>query len=381
MIGFPSDGGLVGSGVTGTSALGLSAVWRCLDILSNGVSQLPWREYRGNLELPASRLVNRPQADRTRREWTSLVVSTLALYDIVYLLHVGGEDAEGIPTALWPLAPGTVQPVIAYDTEWSDIIPPDEYYVGQTRVPASQLTILRRSPQPGISDQSSGVIKLARITFAAAIAAEGFSSRYWQGGGATNGYLTTEANMPSSVAEEFSTRWAERRTRGPDYTPVLTGGLKWASTGADPTTESAVEARRELVADIGRYFGMPTRLLNAPTGDSETYTSTPAANQDLVRYSLQNFIGAIEDGITDLLPGGRHLVIDPERLTRGTLLEQAQAYQLLTGGKAVMAVDEVRERLGLGPVESPDELNPPATEGASSGMPMAVDARARIGRS
>src|SRR6185369_15242213 len=107
MVGFSSDGGLVGAGVTGTTSLGLSAVWRCLDILSNGVSQLEWTERRGNLELPLSRLVVRPQAERTRREWTSLVVSTLALYDVCYLLKVG-EDSEGVPMSLLYIDPSLI---------------------------------------------------------------------------------------------------------------------------------------------------------------------------------------------------------------------------------------------------------------------------------
>src|SRR5262245_936945 len=80
MVGFPSDGGLTSGGVSALTTLGLSAVWRCVDILSNGVSQLEWRERRGTLDLPPSRIVVRPQAQRTRREWTSLVVSTLALF-------------------------------------------------------------------------------------------------------------------------------------------------------------------------------------------------------------------------------------------------------------------------------------------------------------
>ena len=37
---------------------------------------------------------------------------------------------------------------------------------------------------------------------------------------------------------------------------------------------------------------------------------------DLVRYTLQNYIGAIEDAITDQLPGGRHMQMDTWTLTR-----------------------------------------------------------------
>jgi HK97 family phage portal protein len=210
-----------------------------------------------------------------------------------------------------------------------------------------------------VTDSQGGIINLARVTFAAAIAAEGYASRYWQAGGPVDRALVSDAAMPDSIAKENSERWGERRSKGPDYVPVLTGGMKYETYGVDPTAEAAVEARREQVADIGRYFGVPTRILNAPTGDSETYSSSEMGNQDLVRYTLQNYIGAIEDAITDLLPGGRHMAMDTRRLTTGTQLAQAQALQLLTGNKAVMLPEEAREWLGLAPMENPDELNPP----------------------
>lgn len=358
MIGFPSDGGLTSGGVTATTTLGLSAVWRCLDILSNGVSQLEWRERRGNLDLPLSRIVNRPQAQRTRREWVSLVVSTLALFDVCYLLKAGGEDSEGVPMGLWYLDPTIVSPATTDLFTNLFLLPPEEFFVAQKQVPRDSLVILHRSPQPTISDTAGGIINLARTTFAAAIAAERYASRYWQAGGSPTTVLETDQRLTGPQINETSELWAEKRSRGPDYAPVLSGGLKARSFGADPTSESAVEARRELVADIGRYFGIPTRILNAPTGDSETYTSSAAANQDLVRYTFQNYIGAIEDAISDQLPGGRRMVMDTRRLTRGTQLEQAQAYQLATGNRAWMTPEDVRDEIQLPPVENPADLEP-----------------------
>lgn len=357
MVGFPSDGGLVSAGVTATTSLGLSAVWRCLDILSNGVSQLDWLEKRGTLDLPPSRIVVRPQADRTRREWVSLVVSTLALYDVCYLLKAGGRDSEGVPIGLWPIDPSLISPS---SFDYLTLLPPDEFNLGGETITRDQLVILHRSPQPGVQDTLGGVIRLARITFAAAIAAEGYASRYWQAGGAPTTVLETDRNLVGDTANILQDRWRESRQRGPDYPAVLEGGVKARDFGADPTTQSAVEARRELVADIARYFGVPTRIVNAPTGDTETYTSTESANGDLVRYTLQNYIGAIEDAITDQLPGGRRMVMDTWRLTAGTQLAQAQAYQLATGGKAWMSPEDVRDRIGLPPIEDPEALNPPA---------------------
>ena len=179
-FGLP-DAGLVGSGVTATTALGLSSVWRCLDILCNGVSQLDWDERRRNLELPPSRLVSQPQADCTRREWRQLVVSTLALYDVCYLLKVGGEDTEGVPIGarLTSIRASSCR----CRTDTYSVLPPTEFWRRAEPVRRDQLVILHRSPQPGVSDDLGGVIRLARITFAAAIAAEGYASRYWQAGG------------------------------------------------------------------------------------------------------------------------------------------------------------------------------------------------------
>ena len=356
MVGFPTDGGLLPSGVTAMSALGLSAVWRSLDILSNGVSQLPWRERRGNADLPLSRLVTRPQSTMTRREWVSKSVSTLALYDVCYYLKAGGTDSEGVPLGLWYVDPNIVQ-AAEYDA-WS-MVPPTRYYVNGNEIDADRLVVLHRSPQPGIDDALGGVIRLARVSFAAALAAEAYASRYWQAGGSPTTYLKTEAKLDTTQADDLMDRWRSKRSLGPDYPPVMSSGIEAVMFGADPTQQAAVEARREMVADVGRYFGIPTRTLNAPAGDTETYATAQEGNQDLIRYTFKNYIGALEDAISDQLPGGRRMEMDIYPLTQGTQLQTAQALQLATASKAWMAVDEARELLGLGPVESPDTLNPP----------------------
>lgn len=360
MVGFPTDGGLMAGGVTAETTLGLSSVWRSIDILTNGVSQLEWKEMRGRVELEQqSRLVKRPQSQRTRREWTSLVVATLAMFDVCYLLKAGGNDSEGVPSGLWYIDPTIVMPAEANLFTVAFGLPSDWYYVAGQRMHRDQMVILHRSPLPTVLDTTGGIINLARVTFAAALAAERYASRYWQAGGSPTTVLQTAQRLTKTQTDEASALWAEKKARGPDYAPVLHGGLEAKSFGADPTAQAAVEARREQVADVGRYFGIPTRLLNAPTGDNETYTSTPAANQDLVKFTLQNYIGAIEDAITDLLPGGRRLRLDPSHLTVGTQHEQAQAIQLATGNKPWMLQKEARGFTGLPELDDMSELQPP----------------------
>ena len=366
LIGLPLDGGLVWN-VTSTTALGLSAVWRCLDILSNGVCRMERHEKRGTLDLPWSRLVRQPQSNRTWREWASLVVSTLALYDICYLLKTEAEDAEGVPLSLIVLPPDYVQPWWQPSDPFH-VLPPTMYSLGGNKpTDADRLVVLRRSPQPGVDESIGGIIRLARTSFAAHIAAENYASRYWQGGGSPNIVLESAQKIPEAIADQYEDRWRERRMKGPDYAPLMSGGITVRELGADPTAAAAVEARREQVADVGRYFGIPSNILNAPAGDSETYSTTEAQGLHLVTYTLGNYRDAITDAISSQLPGGRYLHLDDYALTRGTNLAQAQAYQLATGGKAWMTPEDVRDRLGLPPVEDPEALNPtpaPAPVGA-----------------
>jgi HK97 family phage portal protein len=256
---------------------------------------------------------------------------------------------------LWYLQPILITPV-TQDVFTIDL--PNQYYLAGKPISRDQLVIIHRSPQPGIWDNVGGAINLARTMFAAALAAENYASRFWQAGGAPTTVLETDAVLRPGVSAQLQDEWREKRGRGPDYAPILEGGLKAKPFGADPTAQAAVEARREQVADIGRYFGIPTRILNAPEGATQTYHASEEANRDLVRYTLQNYIGAIEDAISDQLPGGRNMVMDTRRLTTGTQLSTAQALQLLTGGKPVLTQGEARELLDLSPLEDYSELEP-----------------------
>ena len=348
MIGFPSTGGVLPYGLTATSAAGLPTVWRCLDVLANAVSQLEWSERRGNADLPLSRLTRRPSSFYTRREWVSLVVRTLALYDVCYLLKIGGEDSEGVPIGLWPVPP---QIIVPRTLDTYAYTPPTEYVIGKTTVSYEDLVILRRGPMPGIQDSLSGVINLARAKFGEAMAAQNYASRYWQAGGPPTTVLETEANLSDTQATSLGNRWAQKRSDGPDHPAILSNGLKARPFGADAASQSAVDARRDMVADVARYFGIPARMANAPSIDSQTYKTAQEENLDLLHYTLANYIGAIEDAITDLLPGGREMKMVTSALTEGTQLARYQGYQLATGNAAWMSAAEAREAEGLPPQE------------------------------
>lgn len=338
-------------GLTEQSALGLSAVYRCISIIAGGLSILEWGEWRGTLELPSSRIVLRPMESMTRREWTWRVAATMALYNVAYLWAVGGRDNEAVPWSLVPVPPNQIRPVGGVDA--FGLVIPDYYEIGRgEQVSPDDIFPIRRAAFPIVSDNVAGVLQLARMAFGSALAAEGYASRYWQTGGSPTTVISTEAELEKSQADEIAARWRDRRAQGPDFPAVLGKGAKAAEWGANPTEQSAVESRREMVSDVARFFGVPTNLVNAPAGDPTVYRSTESEGLAFIRFTLADYLGALQDLISDLLPGVRRMVMDPSPLTRGEQYTRYQAWQLaLSGDRPWLTVEEVRAAEGYGPLE------------------------------
>jgi hypothetical protein len=99
----------------------------------------------------------------------------------------------------------------------------------------------------------------------------------------------------------------------------------------------------------GTSSGIPTRLLNAPSIDAETYSNAQEANIDLLHYTLENYINAIEEAITDLLPATRndhdHFAADRGHAAGGGISIPVGRWPTW------MTIPEVREAEGQPPQE------------------------------
>ena len=240
-----------------------------------------------------------------------------------------GRDSDGIAISLQPLAPprvnwlsATVVHVDGREVDWTDLV----------WVP--------RMTFPTLRSDSSWLIRLAREAIAAAWAAAGYTSDFWEAGGAPVIYIKSEQALSQGDADTISDRYTETRAAKPGRAPVFGKGAELKTLGADVAGDGASGAASKLGTSIARYFGMPPWLVNVPSeAGSLTYANASAAGLDLVRYTLQpGYAGPIADALSEELPGdyqlGRRVVLGLNHLTRGTILEQAQAYAIATGGKA-----------------------------------------------
>ena len=356
-------GGLLGHdstynvNVTEQVALSIDVVASCVELLADLVADGVIHEYRDTTRLEQdSRIVLRPMRSISRRNWLKWLVATLALYKGSYLWHESGVfDSEGVPDSIRVVPPTRVS--------WTGA---NDVYIDGEKVDPTGLTWVPRMVFPTVTRELGTLLRLARDPIAAAFAADTYRADYWEKGGAPTWYVTADQALSNTEADTIKARLIEKRSGAPGEPLVLGKGGKLAEFGADLGLDGTNASLARLASSIVRYFRVPPWLVNVQSeAGSLTYSNASAAGLDLVRYTLQpGYAGPIADAWSDYLPGGyitgRHVVIDLTHLTRGTILEQAQAYQIATGGKPWLLPSEVRSELHMPMDMSLDETGAPA---------------------
>jgi len=356
--------------LTVIEAAGVSAVRRCVTLIANAIAGQRWTEWEGEpaqrLEV-VSRIVKRPAAAMTRREWVWRVVASMALNDVSHIYMVGGVDDEGVPGSLIPLPKDAISPAGLVDP-WG-IFPPTQYTIsGVAGTVSSEAIISVRSAfWPGVPSHLQGILQMARNSLMSAWASDAYVSRYWQAGGTPVTQITTDQELDNTQADIIAGRWRDRRSQGPDYPAVLGKGAKAEPWGADVSQALAIEARRDIAAEVANLFGIPSHYINVnPPGSSMTYSNVQDEALSLDRFTLSGFYDPIQDVISDLLPEERFMLIDMTRLTRAAQESRFRAWAIATGNKPWMTASEVRVEEGLAPNEVIDTLQDAQVAGAES---------------
>lgn len=347
--------------LTVVEAAGVSAVRRCVSLIANAIAGQRWTEWEGEPPVrleQTSRIVKRPAASMTRREWVWRVIASMALTDVSYLMMVGGVDDEGTPGSLLPLPREAIAPSGYRDP--FGIFPPTQYQISGIAgtVSGENVIPIRSAFWPGVPIHLQGILQMARNAMMMAWASDAYVARYWQAGGAPTTQITTDQELTDIQADGIGNRYQSRRSRGPDYPLVLGKGAHAEPWGADVSQQAAVEARREIVIEIANLFGVQASYLNVtPTGSSMTYANIQDNALALDRFTLAGFYDPIQDVVSDLLPEDRFMLIDMTRLTRASQESRFRSWAIATGNKPWMMPEEVRTEEGLAPNEAIDTLD------------------------
>lgn len=253
-----------GVAVTEKSSMGMSAVYRCVSLISSVAAALPLHSYRrGSRDREDTALLLDPHPDLTDYELWRLSYAHRCLWGNFYAQKV--RDQVNRVQWLNPLHPAQVRVGVGKATEANPSGKVFEVTVTDgTTVPFTPFEVLHI---PGLGyDGVTGVspVRLAAQGIGVALAAEKHGARLFGSGNLLSGILQTEQRLQEPDAHRLQKRW-EKLSSGLDRShkvAVLDSGAKFQSLTMPNDDAEMLESRRFQVTDISRFFGVPQFLLN-----------------------------------------------------------------------------------------------------------------------
>lgn len=181
--------------------------------------------------------------------------------------------------------------------------------------------------------------------------AEVFAEAWFTSGGVPETVLTSDQKISAAEADAIKRRWLDVRT-GPEPA-VLGQGLAASWPNVDPERAQLHQSRSYGATIVARGLGIPGALLHVETtGATITYSNPEGAVDDLVKSTIAPmYLTPIEQTMSDLMPGPQVVRFDLNDLSRVSLRQRAEIYQILIDA-GVMDSAEARQYEGWSPTET-----------------------------
>jgi len=368
--------GDAGEVVTDNSAMSLSPVWGCVNLLAGTQATLPLAPYRpgpdGSMVIARDHYLYRllhdsPNFDQTAVDFWEFMCAAIELWGNAYARI---ERTGGKISALTPINPALV--VVrrlqngSIEYRWTE---EGRQYVD---IDANVLHIRGPGGNPlgGMS-----TLHFARNTFSLARAIDRSAGGMFKNGLRPSGVLTFEKWLSPEQRGLAETKLTEKflGAMNAGRPLILEGGTKWENLTIQPDDAQMLESRGFSVEDICRFFGVPPFMV----GHSEKSTSwgTGLEQQTLgfLKFTLRRRLKRIEQALEKQLftagerAEGMRINFKLEGLLRADSAGRASFYQQMTAIGA-MTINEVRALENLPRVEGGDVprmqmQNVPITEG------------------
>jgi HK97 family phage portal protein len=320
------------------TALSIGAVYRCVSIISNTISQLPLIVRRGDEEVTTS-LARRPDVNTNTNDFWGSTATSLALTGNAYWWVSRNQDGE--VKNLEVLNPRNV--IVNREDR---VGAPITYDYNGKRVNKKNIKHIKLMVLPG-GIKGVGPLQAGRDDIENAKRLLLYSNSFLENGGIPTGVLSSDQYLNQEQADAYRSAWNEAQdTRG---LAVLGAGLSYAPISLTPEDLMLLENQKFSTLQIARLFGIPPIFLGAGIeGSSLTYATTETLGILFLQTTLSEYLVSIEEAFTDLLPRGQKGTFRLDSLTRSDLKTRVDAYSNLID-KQVLTPTEVRLLEGYGP--------------------------------
>lgn len=314
-------------------ALTVTAVWACVQLLSQTIATLPLHVYRrhdrGRLAVP-----DHPVEGLLGWKANALQTAQIFRETLQTRSLTGGNgyavilrDSRGEPGELWPITNGWFRPdrkglSLVYDS-WTDEFgqriwsPRDVLHVPDL-----------------VTDGYKGLSPIAAHAqgIGLAKAAEEFGARLFLQGVRASGFIKRGDKADDDATARYRAAFdALYAGLGNAHRVVLLEpGDDWISATINPNDAQFLETRRYQAADIARIFNVPPAMIGASSEDSQTYANVEHRMLHFVVFSLLPRLIRWESEINTKLFPDRSLFVKHkvDALLRGDIKSRYMAYAI-----------------------------------------------------
>ena len=322
--------------------LQLSTVFRGVQVLQTAIAGLPLHEMRGGVKLNTlTSIIDRPDANRSRRDFISDIVASLCLDGNAFVRKLR-YDGEVVSCQVLPPSLVTVRddgrdpaaPVLRYS------------YLGREYTP-DEITHLKLLNVPGRL-RGLGPISAAREEVEGAKMARDYKARFYTDSSNVKGYLKSDQKITPDSAKQAKDDWGKAGKAGD--IKVVGSNLTYVPLDMKPADLQFLETQKFDTTQIARLLGIPASImLAAVDGSNLTYSNIEQSWIEFADYTLAAYTGEIEELLSSLLPRGRVVRFDWDSSRRADMADRYNAYKTAIGS-GWLTVDDVRDREGLPPL-------------------------------
>lgn len=343
-------------------AMLLSTVYRCVDVISDSVAQLPLEPYkvdekgykRKYVEHPTYYLLNKePNSNMSRFTFMKTLITSVLLNGNGYALIE--RDDKGNATKL-KLIPSELVTVSKVDPLKEKIMY-NVVGINQLIEPVNMIHILNFS-YDGIIGIST--LQHARNTLGLASDSEAHAEGFFKGGANLAGIIKVQSSLTPKQKLDIKESWQATFspvTGTPNGVAVLEGNMDFQPITVNPADAQLLETRQFNVIDICRFFGVsPVKAFDL---SKSSYSTVEATQLAFLTDTLNPLLQKIELEFERKLykPSERSTIdvrFDTSVLLRADKASRASYYNTLFQ-IGVITPNEIRKALDLEPLENGDK--------------------------
>lgn len=358
-LGSTDDLGTVFNGrVTEEKALGIDAVFACVNLYARTLASMPLLLYEKTPEgkqravnHPLYRLLhNEPNPNMTSHNFRKIMEASLKLWGNAYA-WIEFDNSWRVKY-LWPLLPGNVFPQRSLQT--GELFYDAVLYNGESRRFRSyEMVHIPGLGFDGISGRSP--VRQFAETMGFNLDIKSYGRKFFKNGARPSGVL----QHPGSLSEEAQKRLErkfDKRYSGIENTGktiLLEEGMTYHQIGVPPEEAQFIESRKYSVEEIARIYGVPPHMI----GDLEHATFSNIESQD-INFAKHSIVPECVNWEQELM---RKLLNDEEQaryeiefnmegLVRGDMESRYRAYAI---GRqwGFLTADDIRAKENMSNVD------------------------------